>query len=165
MKNIKEVLVENEEIIFYSNPSYKVRKDYLTWVSIILVIIMEISIYISIRQSLYYLGLKVFIIVFFAVEDLYLFFSLRSKRFNKIRYQKDLFYCLTNKRIFIYNVESNSLMIENLDKCDNIVSRKLDSGLYDVEFYNNGVKIMMFNNISSDDVVEKAKRAKEELKK
>lgn len=165
MKNIKEALLENEEIIFYSNPSYKVRKDYLTWVSIILVIIMEISLYISIRQSLYYLGLKVFIIVFFAVEDLYLFFSLRSKRFNKIRYQKDLFYCLTNKRIFIYNVESNSLMIENLDKCDNIVSRKLDSGLYDVEFYNNGVKIMMFNNISSDDVVEKAKRAKEELKK
>ena len=64
MDKIKDLLKDDEDIIFSGNPNYKARKDYLTFVSLMLVIFMEISLYISIRPSLHYFGLKVFIIVF-----------------------------------------------------------------------------------------------------
>ena len=166
MDRIKEMLKEDEEIIFSGNPNYKKRKDYLTIVSLILVIIMEISLYISIRPSLYYFGLKVFIIVFFCVETIYLYFSLRSKRFNKIRYQKDLFYCLTNKRIFIYNVESNSLMIEKLESCAQITYIDIEKSYGTVEFSNSNKEIIMrFECISNpSEVAKKAISARDSLR-
>ena len=158
MDRIKEELKEGEEIIFSGNPNYKRKKDYLTFISLALVILMEISLYISIRPSLHYFGLKVFIIVFFCVETIYLYFSLRSKRFNKIRYQKELFYCLTNKRIFTYNIESNSLMIEKLENCGEISVLAVERSYGTVKFYNiNKDLIMSFECISNP--VEVAKKA------
>ena len=156
MDRVKELLKEDEEIIFSGNPNYKKRKDYLTFVSLALVIIMDISLYISIRTSLYYFWLKVFIIVFFCVETIYLYFSLRSKRFNKIRYQKDLFYCLTNKRIFTYNIESNSLMIEQLENCDKITYIDIEKSYGTVEFSNSNKEVIMcFECISNPSEVAK----------
>ena len=165
MDKIKDVLLDGEEIIFSGSPSYKMNKDYLTWASLILVIVMEISLYFSIRPSLYYIGLKVFIIVFFVVEDIYLFFTLRSKRLNKIRYQKNLLYCLTNKRIFTYNMESNSLMIEKLESCHKIVPKTIERAYGTVEFYNDKDEIIMsFENIKETvEVANKALKARDEL--
>ena len=167
MDKIKEILKDDEEIIFSGNQNYKVRKDYLTIVSLLLVIVMEISLYISIRPSLHYPVLKVFIIIFFAVEDIYLYFSLRSKRFNKIRYQKDLLYCLTNKRIFTYNIESNSLMIESLEKCYDITSEMVGKDYGTVQFYDkNKELIMSFVCVSNpEELTKKAIKARNEIKK
>lgn len=166
MDRIKAELKEGEEIIFSGNPNYKKRKDYLTFISLALVTLMEISLYISIRPSLHYFVLKVFIIVFFCVETIYLYFSLRSKRFNKIRYQKDLFYCLTNERIFTYNVESNSLMIEKLENCEEISPVALQKEYGTVNFYNvNKELIMSFECISEPiKVAQKALSARDSLR-
>ena len=166
MDRIKNELKEDEEIIFSGNPNYKKRKDYLTIISLVLVILMEISLYISIRPSLHYFGLKVFVIVFFCVETIYLYFSLRSKRFNKIRYQKDLFYCLTNKRIFTYNVESNSLMIEKLENCEEISPVAIEKSYGTVNFYNSNKEIIMsFECISNPiEVAKKALSARDNLR-
>ena len=166
MDKIKDLLKDDEDIIFSGNPNYKARKDYLTFVSLTLVIFMEISLYISIRPSLHYFGLKVFIIVFFCVETIYLYFSLRSKKFNKIRYQKDLFYCLTNKRIFTYIVDSNSLMIEKLERCCEISSEMVEKNYGTVRFYDENKEIIMsFDCVSNpEEVVKKALKARDELR-
>lgn len=65
-----------------------------------------------------------------------------------------------------YNEINNSLIIEKLDNCDEIVIIDSNKEYGSVCFYNNKEEVMIFDNILNyKDICKKANLAKEELKK
>lgn len=165
MYSFEKELVENEEIIYKGSPCYKNKNDLLTIVSMVLVIAMEIVIYISVRKMITFDIIRAFVLGLFAFEDVYLYFSLRAKRIKKEK-KSTVFYCLTNKRIMTYNEINNSLIIEKIDNCDEIVIIDSNKEYGSVCFYNNKEEVMIFDNILNyKDICKKANLAKEELKK
>ena len=71
------------------------------------------------------------------------------------------------KRIFTYNIESNSLMVESLENCYEITSEMVGKDYGTVQFYDkNKELIMSFVCVSNpEELTKKAIKARDEIKK